>query len=247
MIRIRRPDGATVLGARTLAYLARKSSEAAAYPSRDPRIRTSWASFLDTVARSDVESALDAHTRGKCAYCEAIAAKDIEHFYPKSLYPARMFSWDNLLRGCKNCNNAKVDRFPLDGAGQRLLLDPCSDEPLEYFVWDPLTGATGLSPEVSRQPRAATTRELFALDQEAIREERRVKSLTFQFLLSRAVREDPVSRETLERLRDELLPHRPWLGILRQILTRPGPDLKPLVDAATAKLPEIRTWAADWL
>ena len=84
---------------------------------------------------------------------ENIAAKDIEHFYPKTTYPDRMFSWGNFLRGCKNCNNVKVAHFPLDSAGDRLLIDPCDDEPLDYLVWDLLTGATGVVP-ISGAPRA---------------------------------------------------------------------------------------------
>ena len=66
--------------------------------------------------------------------------------YPQSRYPDRMFSWENFLLGCKNCNNAKVAHFPLDGASNPLLIDPSADEPLDYFVWDLLTGATGVSP-----------------------------------------------------------------------------------------------------
>jgi uncharacterized protein (TIGR02646 family) len=247
VIRIHRPDAATALGTPARTYLSRKSAEAAGYPANDPRIAQAWASFLGTAARRNVDAALDAHTRGKCAYCENVAAKDIEHFYPKSIYPGRMFFWDNFLRGCKNCNNAKVDRFPLDAAGRRLLIDPCAEEPLDYFVWDPKTGATGLAPDPLRQPRALATRELFALDQEPLREERRNKVGVILYLLARVSQEDPVTPETRNRLRDELQPHRPWLGIIRQLLTRPSGQDRLLVNAALARLPEIRTWAADWL
>jgi uncharacterized protein (TIGR02646 family) len=247
VIPVRRPDEADALKSTTRSYLGRKSRDAAEYPANDPRIGRAWANFLNTSARQDVETALDAYTRGKCAYCEAIAAKDIEHFYPKSTHPLRMFAWDNFLRGCKNCNNAKLARFPVDDAGLRLLVDPCDDEPLDYFSWDLMTGATGLSPDPIRQPRALATRGLFSLDQEALREERRNKALDVLYLLAHVAREDPVTDKTRDRLRDHLRPHRPWLGIVRQLLTRPGDRERPIVDAALAKLPEIRIWAADWL
>jgi uncharacterized protein (TIGR02646 family) len=247
VIPIRRPDEADVLKTTTRAYLSRQSRKAADYPANDPRISKAWANFLKTTSRQDVETALDAYARGKCAYCEAVAAKDIEHFYPKSTYPPRMFAWDNFLRGCKNCNNAKLARFPVDVAGLRLLVDPCDDEPLDYFTWDLTTGATGATPDPARQPRALATRELFSLDQEALREERRVKALIILYLLAKVVDEDPVTVGTRDRLHDELCPHRPWLGIVRQILTTPGDRERPLVNAALAKLPEIRIWAADWL
>ena len=247
MIRIRRPDAVGVLSTKTLSYLGRRSTDSSAYPANDTRIDRDWTNFLRTVARSDVESALNAHTWGKCAYCEAVAAKDIEHFYPKSTYPQRMFSWDNFLRGCKNCNNAKLAHFPLDGAGHHVLLNPCMEEPLDFFAWDFMTGATGLSSDPVRQPRAFQTRHMFALDQEALREERRIKALETLYFLSRVIEEDPITVKTRDRLYDHLQPHRPWLGIVRQLLTRPSGPERLIVEAALAKLPEIRTWASDWL
>ena len=67
------------------------------------------------------------------------------------------------------------------------------------------------------------------------------------FLLARVVEENPPDSETCERLREELLPHRPWLGIVRQLLLRPEDTVRPLVEVALARLPEIRVWAADWI
>ncbi|MGE3821821.1 MAG: retron system putative HNH endonuclease [Isosphaeraceae bacterium] len=247
MIRLRRPSAEDALSAKTRAYLARKAVTATTFIPGDPRIAKSWASFLGTVARRDVEAALDRYARGKCAYCENVAAKDVEHFQPKTTYPVRMFAWDNFLRGCKNCNNAKVDRFPVDEFSERLLIDPSADDPLDYFVWDTMTGMTGVNPAPGRRPRATETRRLFGLDQEPLREERRMKLKVILYLLARVVNESPVSLETRDLLREELLPNRPWLGIVRQLLRRPSPEHRPLVEAALEKLPDIREWAADWL
>ena len=58
-----------------------------------------------------------------------------------------MFSSENFLRSCSICNNAKLDQFPSDPAGGRLLIEPCEDDPLDYFEWDLRTGATGLNPQ----------------------------------------------------------------------------------------------------
>ncbi|WP_165223693.1 retron system putative HNH endonuclease [Aquisphaera insulae] len=247
MIRLRRPADIAVLNASTRAYLDRKSTAASAFPPHDPGITTAWAAFLATAARRDVEQALNAVTHGKCAYCENIAAKDIEHFHPKSIYPNRMFAWNNFLRGCKNCNNVKQSQFPLDGVGGRLLIDPCEDEPLEYFTWDMMTGAAGLTPDPSRNPRAMATHELFSLDQEPLREERRNKALDVLYLLARVVEESPVRKQTQDRLRDHLSPNRPWLGIIRQLFKQPPPEFKLLVEAATTKLPDILNWSGEWL
>jgi uncharacterized protein (TIGR02646 family) len=247
MIRLRRPAGSAALSARTRTYLEQRSATARPFTPHDPRIISAWSSFLRARSRDDVARALDGYTYSKCAYCEQVAAADIEHFWPKTTYPARMFSWDNFLRGCKNCNNVKRDRFPLDDRGERLLIDPCEDEPLDHFFWDALTGATGVTPDPDRRPRAAMTRQLFQLDQEPLREERRNKLWDVLYLLARVIEENPVASDTRDRLCDHLLAHRPWLGIVRQLLLRPDDRYRPLVDQAIAKLPEIRKWAAAWL
>lgn len=47
-----------------------------------------------------------------CNYCEQNEANDIEHIYPKSLFPEKAFVWDNYLLACKQCNTAyKSDKF----------------------------------------------------------------------------------------------------------------------------------------
>jgi uncharacterized protein (TIGR02646 family) len=246
VIRIRRSKAADVLSTAARSYLAKKATTALAFPPGDPRIESVWKTFGKTKARDLVKEALDTYMWRKCVDCEVIAAKDIEHFYPKAKYPDRMFSWENFLLGCKNCNNAKVAHFPLDGAGNHLLIDPCADEPLDYFVWDFESGATGLAP-APRDSRALATREMFHLDDEPLREERRVKVKIVLYLLARVIDEDPVSVATRERLREELDPRRPWLCMVRQLFLRPDEKHKPIVDRAIAKLPDIHVWVADWL
>ena len=121
MIRLHRPPAKNALDKRTRAYLDRKSLVTRTFQPKDVRIEKAWAAFLGTQARSRIAKVLDAYTKAKCAYCEQVAAKDIEHFWPKTLYPARMFAWGNFLRGCKNCNNAKLAKFPVDGVGRNVL------------------------------------------------------------------------------------------------------------------------------
>jgi uncharacterized protein (TIGR02646 family) len=246
VIRVRRPNANDTLDPATRRSLAARHRAARGYPARDQRIERAWANFLHSAARDRVAEALDGCFRFKCAYCEQVAAKDIEHFFPKTDYPGRMFRWDNFLRGCKNCNNAKRDQFPTYRRSP-ILLNPCEDDPLDYFEYDFLTGMAGVNPQPERHRRGVATRDLFQSDQEPLREERRLKLLVVTYLLARVLQENPVSDETGERLRQELLPSRPWLGIVRQLLQRPGPKYQPLVQQAIAKLPAIATWASDWL
>lgn len=65
----------------------------------------------------------------KCCYCEHTTQRKhehVEHFRPKLRarrstgchepgYWWLTWDWSNLLFACKNCNNTKLDRFPLNG------------------------------------------------------------------------------------------------------------------------------------
>jgi uncharacterized protein (TIGR02646 family) len=247
MIPIRRPAASAVLSRAVRQALARRQRPANALPAGDPKIKNLWANFLKSKQKEAVATALDNCFRSKCAYCEGVAAQDIEHFRPKTQFPARMFKWDNFLRGCKNCNNFKLDKFPLAPDTTPLLLDPCRDEPLDYFVWDFETGAIGLRPDAGYKERAGQSRDILRLDLQPLREERRSKLVIVLCLLALVVNNDPVAPETATALREELDQRRPWLGIIRQLFRRPGPRFATLVGEARRKLPGIDSWIAPWV
>lgn len=65
-----------------------------------------------------------------CNYCEQNEANDIEHIYPKSLFPGKAFVWENYLLACKQCNSAyKLDSFALLDANDDILPVPRGTEP----------------------------------------------------------------------------------------------------------------------
>ncbi len=93
----------------------------------------------------------------RCVYCEDSLADEIEHFWPKDLYPDKVFAWENYLYACGPCNGPKGNAFavlptgsnvatsvarakgdaivqPL--AGDAALLDPRCDDPLDYLELD---------------------------------------------------------------------------------------------------------------
>jgi uncharacterized protein (TIGR02646 family) len=77
----------------------------------------------------------------RCMYCEDSHGTDIEHFWPKSKYPARAFDWLNYLLACSTCNsNFKRTQFPLDGNDAPLLIDPSVDDPHDHLQLSPSTG-----------------------------------------------------------------------------------------------------------
>jgi uncharacterized protein (TIGR02646 family) len=245
MIRIRRPGDSAALDERTRKYLAKRQEKASVYERRSKEIGKAWKNFLRTDAKMKVAVALDGCTYAKCSYCEQVAAKDIEHFYPKSDFPRQMFKWTNFLRGCKNCNNAKRDQFPMNDT-RPLLIDPSREEPLDFFRWDFVTGRMVPNPNDPFQSCAVATRDMFDIDQEPLCDERRLKLKMVLYLLRQVLDEDPVSAETKARLKDELSPKRPWLGIVRQLFVHSGP-FQGLVRRARKKLPEIEGWTAPWI
>jgi uncharacterized protein (TIGR02646 family) len=79
--------------------------------------------------------------RSRCMYCEDNEGTDIEHFYPRASYTERAFLWNNYLLACSNCNsNYKRNQFPLDLAGQPIMIDPTLDDPAEHLSFTPTTG-----------------------------------------------------------------------------------------------------------
>ncbi|MBA4849451.1 retron system putative HNH endonuclease [Emticicia sp. BO119] len=94
----------------------------------------------------------------KCAYCDSnvthISAGDVEHFRPKSKYWWFAADWNNLLFACEKCNRTgKNDEFPLskndfiytysekekfieEETNYRLLINPCIEDPENYFEYD---------------------------------------------------------------------------------------------------------------
>lgn len=115
--------------------------------------------------------------RERCMYCEDSRGTDIEHFWPRSLYPAQVFRWLNFLWICAACNRSKGSRFPCDAAGRPLLLDPTVDEPWDHLFfdsdtgeitarWDPITG--------EESPKALALLEIISsLRHQAVTEGRR--------------------------------------------------------------------------
>ena len=102
------------------------------YPARVGKKPTDsyWRSF-----REELENVF----RGLCAYCEEATSGEVEHFQPKSKFPHLVYTWDNWLFACHECNHSKLDYWPASG-----YVDPCSnsksDRPEDCFVFDIQTG-----------------------------------------------------------------------------------------------------------
>lgn len=181
-----------------------------------------------------------------CMYCETNEATDIEHFWPRSLYPHRVFDWLNYLLACTNCNsNHKRDRFPLDAQGLPLLIDPTVDDPLEHLEFLPRYGSYMGITEKGRQ-----SVEVFGLERETLRRSRRNAWVALQGLivLYAACR----SRERLPQAEDirRTVCEYPFSSVLCRLLDLAArPSAYALMDedclGALRRYPEIHNWTRD--
>ncbi|RKI03705.1 hypothetical protein [Corallococcus sp. AB038B] len=93
----------------------------------------------------------------RCAYCEDSLAGEVDHIWPKTLYPNLVFAWMNYLYACGACNRSKSSNFAVFAhgtgthtdvgrrrgvpvvqpvAGTMVLLDPRVDDPMDFMKLD---------------------------------------------------------------------------------------------------------------
>lgn len=111
-----------------------------------------WDQGRSTVAVHDAVALLRQMNNelNTCMYCEhdrATAFKNgtwraiIEHWEPIDRAPLRAFDWDNHFLSCHRCNSfLKETDFPIDAAGQPLLLHPVNDNPSVHLELEPSNG-----------------------------------------------------------------------------------------------------------
>lgn len=117
----------------------------------------------------------------RCHYCEDSAADEVEHVWPKDIYPEKTFDWGNYLFACGPCNGShKRDQFAVFDAngqiielarkskapvlppasGAHVFLDPHLDDPLEFMEFDP---QTGMFVEIDAPPTRSFVRAEYTL------------------------------------------------------------------------------------
>jgi len=127
--------------------------------------------------QDEIRNSLSIMSGGKCVFCESIistiAFTNIEHFYPKSLYPDFTFEYDNLFTSCPKCNISKSDYDTM----YNRILNPVGDNPENYISYPELRiTATPHSPDVSLAER---TIECCGLDRIELSRERSKLLLAF--------------------------------------------------------------------
>lgn len=240
MMPVTRPPETAALSVSTQALLKARQAVASTYKTRSKDIQDAWKALHKEPAWVELQSQLKAIFHDKCAYCEIIVPRDVEHYYPKSKYPEYMFQWTNMLFVCKNCDTDKGQKFPVEG-GHRdrpLLINPCEVDPALYITWDLQSGRPVPTADPGRKERGLKT--LGALPQlkhQSLADERRTVARNFRFILEQALEESPTPADVVAWLEDDLTPQRPWRSVRRQIVRDPAN--RALIDRVRAKVPRV--------
>lgn len=201
------------------------------YPAMVARAKANWQSHRGTPALQMAEVLLSQMCGGgrRCCYCEDSLAHDIEHIWPKSLYPGLVFDWMNYIYACPVCNQAKGARFAICApggglahvnrprgvlptapppAGEMAFINPRMEDPMRFFILD-LRGTFRLVVDprlggVDRQ-RAEYTLSALPLNDDALCWERRNEYGNYCARLEQYVRAMPGPAAVLSRRRDAIL------------------------------------------
>ena len=140
-----------------------------------------------------------------CFYCERDRYRDIDHVRPKRHYPEASFVWGNYVYSCAICNqDAKRDTYAVFDAnggvvvfnrsldwtvpvpvGDKVLIDPRAEDPLDFLHLDLSTGRFVPIGTARGKVRGEFTRELFRLNDSALARIRVHAYDSFKHYLSR--------------------------------------------------------------
>ena len=72
----------------------------------------------------------------RCMFCSGSESSDVEHYWPKAVFPEKAMSWNNYLWSCAPCNRCKGVQFTLAVAGAPVLIDPVTENVWDFFYID---------------------------------------------------------------------------------------------------------------
>jgi uncharacterized protein (TIGR02646 family) len=109
----------------------------------------------------------------RCMFCSGSEASNVEHFWPKSLFPQMAMTWANFFWACGICNQAKGDTLPNGANSANLLttlIDPTADNVWDFCFIDEYGNLTARwnTNRNSIDPRADATIKAFRLDRELL-------------------------------------------------------------------------------
>lgn len=138
MIRISKRDIPEILQQHQLEWTASLVNLVKQYDGYDKIPEGIKREAVNKYRHAEIKKAVIEMTEGKCVFCESyiedVDYTNIEHFYPKSLYPKFTFKWSNLFPACRKCNILK-DNFDTK---INSFIHPLNDNGEEFFEYDNL-------------------------------------------------------------------------------------------------------------
>ena len=192
-------------------------------------IDNEWKSARQTRSLKTALGALKtmAGERERCMYCGDSHGTDIEHFWPKTPYPERMFRWLNLILSCTECGRFKGEQFPVDD-GAPVLVDPTTDDPWRHLDFDPDTGNIAARFDTDANDwsrRGMTTVEVLQLDRrEALNASYQKTWRRLRIRLEAAIQDAAPDPDSLADALREADDH----GLLGWCITGTGRNVAPL-------------------
>lgn len=121
---------------------------------------------VEEYKKPEIQNAIKSFsTKNKCVFCEKFVEDkegDIEHYYPKSLYPLQTFEWINMFWACQNCN-----RY-----GKRMhdtltnpIIHPENDNPELFFEYDNVAIIISTTTDTRKALIAQTTINVLKFDE----------------------------------------------------------------------------------
>lgn len=114
--------------------------------ARAHRDYANWDEFTRSANGQKLRQLKSDEQHGFCGYCECrladangvlpLRVSHADHFYRKNKYPAKMYSWDNLILSCKQNDSCGVfkDRDKQTIPSEQLL-NPVEEDPRDYFSY----------------------------------------------------------------------------------------------------------------
>jgi len=131
------------------------------YETQIKKAKDSWGKSNQTMDDVKEKLRLLSNNTYRCNYCEDSYSDEVEHIFPKDIYPELTFVWDNYVYACGPCNGPKSNNFNLvdpntitlqdvtpprrkppgyvyvrPPAYKAALIDPRKENPLQFIMLD---------------------------------------------------------------------------------------------------------------
>lgn len=135
MIKLERPPKPAILVDKEQEWLEPILAAIAHYGSYEKIPKEEKSKLTGYYRHDQIKQALFPSSFFKCAFCEGKPQEngniEVEHFFPKSMYPEKIFSWENLLPACRKCNDSKLAH----DTGHEPIVNPYDEDPDDYFQY----------------------------------------------------------------------------------------------------------------